>query len=102
VIEFHNLKGEMADVLMTHIMNVLHKYKLSDKVIAICGDNCNTNFGAAAKRGTSYVFAKLKTINLKMKIQGIGCATHMFHNALQTSADILLIDVEAIVNKIFQ
>jgi hypothetical protein len=43
VIEFRNLKGKMADVLMTYIMNVLHKYKLSDKVIAFCWDNCNTN-----------------------------------------------------------
>jgi hypothetical protein len=28
VIEFHNLKGETADVLTTHIMDVLDKYKL--------------------------------------------------------------------------
>lgn len=46
--DFHNLKGEMADVLMTSIMNVLQKYKLSDKIIAFCGDNCNINFGGAA------------------------------------------------------
>jgi hypothetical protein len=37
-----------------------------------------------------------------MKIQGIGCATHILHNALHTSTDILPIDVKAIVNKIFQ
>jgi hypothetical protein len=37
-----------------------------------------------------------------MNIQGIGCAAHILHNALQTSADILPIDVEAIVNKIVQ
>jgi hypothetical protein len=37
-----------------------------------------------------------------MKIQGIGCATHILHNALATSADILPIDVKAIMNKIFQ
>jgi hypothetical protein len=34
VIEYHNLKGETADVLTTHIMNVPHKHKLSDQVIA--------------------------------------------------------------------
>jgi hypothetical protein len=44
VTEFRNLKSETTDALMTYIMNVLHKYKLSDKVIAFCGDNCNTNF----------------------------------------------------------
>jgi hypothetical protein len=37
-----------------------------------------------------------------MMIQGIGCATHILHNALQTSADILPIDVKAIVHKISQ
>lgn len=37
-----------------------------------------------------------------MNIQGIGCAAHILHNALQRSADIIPIDVEAIVNKIFQ
>jgi hypothetical protein len=55
VTEFLNLKGEMADVLMTYIMNVLQKYKLSDKVIAFWGDNCNTNFGGAARRGTMFL-----------------------------------------------
>jgi hypothetical protein len=53
VIEFHNLKCETADVLIIHIMNVLHKYKLLDKVIAFCGYNCNTNFEGAARRETT-------------------------------------------------
>jgi hypothetical protein len=37
-----------------------------------------------------------------MKIRGIECAAHILHNALQTSADVLPMDVEAIVNKMFQ
>jgi hypothetical protein len=37
-----------------------------------------------------------------MNIHSIGCATHILHNSHQTSANILPIDVEAIVNKIFQ
>jgi hypothetical protein len=40
VIKFHNLKGKTADVLMIYVMNVLHKYKLSVKIIAFCGDKC--------------------------------------------------------------
>jgi hypothetical protein len=59
VIEFHNLKGETVDVLTTYIMDVLEKYKLSNKINAFCGDNCNTNFGGAARKGTNNVFAKL-------------------------------------------
>jgi hypothetical protein len=72
------------------------------QIIAFCGDNCNTNFGGAARRGINSVYAKLKMSNLKMNIQGTGCATHILHNAFLTSANILPIDVEAIVNKIFQ
>jgi hypothetical protein len=48
------------------------------------------------------VFAKLTTSDLKTNVRGIGCAAHILHNVLRTSADILPIDVEAIVNKIFQ
>jgi hypothetical protein len=102
VTEFHNLKGETADVLTMYIMDVLEKYKLSNKIIAFCGDNCNINFGGAARKGTNNVFAKLTTSDLKMNIRGIGCAAHILHNALRTSANILPVDIEAIVNKIFQ
>jgi hypothetical protein len=83
-------------------MDVLDKYKLSNKITAFCGDNCNTNFRGAARKGTNNVFAKLTTSNLKMNICGIGCAAHILHKALRTSADILPADVEDIVNKIFQ
>jgi hypothetical protein len=102
VFEFHNLKGKTADVLTTYVMNVLNKYKLSHKIIAFCGDNCNTNFGGVAKTGTNHVFSMLRTSNLKTSIQGVGRAARILHNALRTSADILSIDVEAIANKIFQ
>jgi hypothetical protein len=37
-----------------------------------------------------------------MNLSGIGCAARILHNALPTSADIVLVDVEATVNKIFQ
>jgi hypothetical protein len=37
-----------------------------------------------------------------MNIRVIGCAVQILHSALQTSADILSIDVEATVYKIFQ
>jgi hypothetical protein len=37
-----------------------------------------------------------------MNIRDIGCAAHILHNALRTSADILPVGVKAIVNKIFQ
>jgi hypothetical protein len=39
VTEFHKSKGKTADVLTTYIMDVLDKYKLSNIIIALCGDN---------------------------------------------------------------
>jgi hypothetical protein len=81
-------------------MDVLDKYKLSNKIIAFCGDNCDTNFGGAARKGT--MFLKLTTSDLKTNIRGIGCDAYILHSAVRTSDDILPVDVEAIVNKIFQ
>ena len=101
VIEFQNLTGETSEILVNHILSVLEKYKITEKVIAFCGDNCNTNFGGLARKGKNNVFYKLHN-SVKMNILGVGCAAHLIHNSLQTSADILPVDVESIVNKIFQ
>jgi len=40
--------------------------------------------------------------HLKTNIFGVGCAAHILHSAMQSSADVLPIDVEIIVNIIFQ
>jgi len=40
--------------------------------------------------------------NLKTNVCGIGYAAHILYNTMQTSTDILCIDVKCIVNKIFQ
>jgi hypothetical protein len=36
------------------------------KLLLFVGDNCNTKFGGAARKGTSSLFAKLMTVDLKM------------------------------------
>ena len=69
--------------------------------MAFCGDNCNTNFGGLERIGSNNVFSKL-TEKLKLNVHGVGCAAHILHNAVHKSADILPIDIESIVNKIFQ
>jgi hypothetical protein len=93
VIEFQNLSGETSEVLVSHILYVLAKYKITEKVIAFCGDNCNTNFGSFTRKGKNNVFYKLNN-NVKMNILGVGCAAYLIHNALQTSAGMLPVDVE--------
>jgi len=101
VLEFTNLKRESSDILSSYIMEILKKHKLFHKIIAFTGDNCTTNFGGAAWKGTKNVFTILNN-NLKTNISGFDCAAHILYNAMQTSTDILPIDVECIVNKIFQ
>ena len=101
VICFQNVGGETAELLANHVLDILKKHHLVDKIIAFCADNCNTNFGGYKRAGTNNVFSKLNSV-LKMNIQGIGCAAHVVHNGVQTSADILPIDIETVVNKIFQ
>lgn len=101
ILEFTNLQGETADILTKYIMDVLKKYNLSDKIVAFSGDNCNTNFGGVERKGIKNGYAIINE-NLKTNISGIGCAAHILHNAMQTCTDILPIDIQSIVNKIFQ
>lgn len=49
----------MADIMLTYIIDTLKKYNLADKIIAFFGDNCNTKFGGAARKGTKNIFSIL-------------------------------------------
>lgn len=101
VIEFSNLPGETSDLISAHILKVLNRYHLTEKIIAFSADNTNTNFGGAARRGTNNVYTKLCG-EVKRQVVGVGCAAHILHNSVQTAADCLPIDVECIVSKIYQ
>lgn len=101
ILEITNLKDRTADILTHYIMEIFNKYKLSYKIIAFFGNNYNTNIGGSNREETKNVFSFLNK-SLKNNICGIGCAARVLHNAIQTSTDILPIDVKSIVNKIFQ
>jgi hypothetical protein len=101
VIEFHNIKGEMADALTTYIMNVEHKYKRSDKIIAFDRTTV-TQISVGLQGEEQIMFCQAKDQQFKNEHSGTRCATNILLNALQTSADIVPIHVESIVNKIFQ
>jgi hypothetical protein len=103
--DMQQILGELETVKYVTFMVRTRNHKslkLSNKIIAFCGDNVNANFRGAARKGTNNVLAKLTTSDLKMNTRGIGCAAHILHNAFPTRADILPVDVEAIMNKIFQ
>jgi hypothetical protein len=101
IIDFQNLTGETADHLLKCIMDVFEKFHLTDKIVDFFGDNCNTNLGRAGRKGTNNVFSKLSK-SLQLSIRGVGCAAHIVHNGAQTSGDIFPVDIETVVNKIFQ
>jgi hypothetical protein len=79
----------------------LEKFHLTDKIVVFSGDNWNTNFGGAGRKGTNKVFPTINK-SLQLSIRGVGCAAHILHCGAQTSADILPVDIATVVNKIFQ
>ena len=100
ILDFVSLPGETSEIIFSSIINILEKNNLKHKMIAYCADNTNANFGGKARRGTNNIFYKLNK-NLNQNIIGVGCAAHIIHNAIQTAADLLPVDVENIVIKIY-
>jgi hypothetical protein len=101
VLELVNLGGETSDLLLKYVLVVLQKVDLLEKVIAMSADNTTTNFGGKKRKGKNTLYHKLqeKTSN---NLTGIGCPAHVVHNAVQTAADCLPIDLYSIINKIYQ
>jgi hypothetical protein len=100
VLDFVSLPGETADVICDSVMKMVKENGIEGKVVAFCADNANTNFGGVARKGLNNVYTKMCS-QLDRKIIGVGCAAHILHNAMQTAADLLPIDVESIVVKIY-
>lgn len=100
ILELDELPGETAEIVTNYLTHVLNKNNLDSKIIAFCGDNTNSNFGGAARKGTRNIFHNLKMV-LNRDILGVGCAAHIVHNTIKTAADCLPIDVEMIVHKIY-
>lgn len=69
-------------------------------LIAFCADNSNINFIGLARKGTNNVFAKIKN-QCGAEVIGVGCAAHIVNNTIQNKADLLPVDLESIVKKIY-
>lgn len=101
MIQLKNLKGETAEEVATYISKTINENSLEKKVIAISADNTNTNFGGSQRRGKNNVFRLLEGI-LKKKLIGVGCSAHIAHNSMKAAADMLPVDVEIAIGKIYQ
>lgn len=100
LLDLQALPGETSDIVCDHLIKLLQNANVLDKVVGFSADNTNTNFGGAARSGKNNVFYKLKNY-LGQDVVGIGCAAHIINNTIQSAADSLPIDMEAIVVKIY-
>lgn len=77
----------------------MDNHNLNDKVIAVCADNTNTNFGGVNRKGDKNV---KKMMHLLGKtIIGIGCNAHIVSNAINTASSLMSIDVEVVITHIY-
>lgn len=74
---------------------------LLKKCVAFTGDNCNTMFGGLKRNEEgNNVFAHLKM--LEKSLIGVGCPAHILNNCVHHGAERMEIDIENIINKIYQ
>ncbi|CAG5005597.1 unnamed protein product [Parnassius apollo] len=101
LLKIDSLPNETSDTITSFCIKSLQDQNIPvQNIVAFSGDNTNTNFGGRDRYGVNNVFFKLKEI-LSKDIEGIGCPAHILHNTASTAADVMSIDVESIVLKIF-
>jgi hypothetical protein len=101
ILDFISLRGETSDLQCAMLKEVSDKFALQNRIVALCADNTNTNFGGCRRLGKSNVWRKLET-ELKRQIIGIGCGAHIVHNCLQCAVDCLPIDIECFAVKVYK
>lgn len=100
LVDFVELKGETSEHIAAEIINVMNKYGIENKVVALSADNTNTNFGGLHRHGRENVHTKVK-MSLRREVIGLGCPAHIVHNCAQTARDTIPVDVESTLSKIF-
>jgi hypothetical protein len=100
LVYFVEITVETAEIISQSALQVIRKLGLENKVIAISGDNTNTNFGGLKQKGTNSVFCKIKE-DLNRRVIGLGCVAHMLHNCAHSSINTIPLDIESLLVKIF-
>lgn len=94
------LPDEKAATATGVIKSVIQKYKIApEKIVAICADNCATNYGSVHRTGPNNVFALLKIEYGEDKLVGIGCLAHIIHNSLKEACNGTKTDVGKMIYK---
>jgi hypothetical protein len=73
---------------------------LVGKVVGLCADNTNSNFGGAEKKGENSVLTKLQK-NLGHGLKGVGCAGHIFHNTIRAAIDTVFTRMFGILLRVY-
>uniref|UniRef100_A0A674CR22 DUF4371 domain-containing protein n=1 Tax=Salmo trutta TaxID=8032 RepID=A0A674CR22_SALTR len=94
------LKGETAEEIAAEVLVVIQNVYLENKVVAFSADNTNTNFGGLNRLGRVNVHTKVKNA-LQREVIGLGCPAHTIHNTARTALDMIPLDVEYLLTKIF-
>lgn len=81
--------GETGEFVAWAIKETIAEYQIpEEKIVAICADNCPTNYGSVKRGGDNNVFAHLRK-TFGDKLIGIGCLAHVLNNALKNAADMI-------------
>ncbi|XP_036319019.1 uncharacterized protein LOC118733633 [Rhagoletis pomonella] len=60
ILEVSGLPGESSDILTKYMYGLLKKFYINEKLLAICADNTNCNFGGARRLGKNNLYCKLQ------------------------------------------
>lgn len=65
ILELKQLPGETSNIISNFIKTTITFYNIKDKVIILCADNTNCNFGSIAICGKNNVLNKMQELNEK-------------------------------------
>lgn len=94
------IPNEKSEIIGSELLQTGRNWKIGEKICAFAADNCNTNFGGVNRKDGNNVFSRLKQ-DLGRDI-GVGCVSHIIHNAFDSACDQIPVDIEALSVNIFK
>ncbi|KAL0830150.1 hypothetical protein ABMA28_003607 [Loxostege sticticalis] len=101
ILDLQTLPNETSLSIANLIYETLSTHQLTTKCVAFIGDNANVNFGGVNRNPGQNVFTRLKESLEKEHLIGVGCPAHIMHNSLRNGIELMKLDIESIILKIF-
>ncbi|KAL0879423.1 hypothetical protein ABMA27_003174 [Loxostege sticticalis] len=96
ILDLQTLPNETSLSIANLIYETLSTHQLTTKC-----DNANVNFGGVNRNPGQNVFTRLKESLEKEHLIGVGCPAHIMHNSLRNGIELMKLDIESIILKIF-